>query len=68
MQPESHANTFEELAQIIQEYSKAMFQKGESQPHLQAMSKMRVLVPSHDGMAKQMERKWKVLVAKPDSE
>ena len=48
---EFHANTFEEIAQMSQKHGKEMFQKGDK-AHLQAMSKMRDLMQSEDGMAK----------------
>jgi predicted small metal-binding protein len=47
---EFHANTFEEIAQMSQKHGKEMFQKGDN-AHLQAMSKMRDLMQSEDGMA-----------------
>lgn len=63
---EFHANTFEEIAQMSQEHGKEMFQKCDK-PHLQAMSKMKDLMHSKDGMAKWMEGKRKEFEAKPDA-
>lgn len=62
---EFHANTFEEMARMSQDHGKEMFQKGDK-PHLQAMSEMRNLMQSTDGMAKWMEGKRKEFEAKPD--
>ncbi len=45
------ANTFEEMAQMSQIHGKEMFQKGDT-PHLQAMTEMRNLMQSSDGMAR----------------
>ena len=63
---EFHANTFEEMAQMSQNHGKEMFQKGDK-PHLQAMSEMRNLMQSADGMAKWMDGKRKEFEAKPDT-
>jgi hypothetical protein len=63
---EFHTNTFEEMAQMSQEHGKEMFQKGD-EPHLHAMSKMKALMQSEDGMAKWMEGKRKEFEAKLDS-
>ena len=60
---EFHADTFEEIAQMSQKHGKEMFQKGDK-AHLQAMSKMRDLMQSEDGMAKWMESKRKEFEAK----
>jgi hypothetical protein len=62
---EFHGNTFEEIAQMSQKHGKEMFQKGDK-AHLQAMSKMRDLMQSEDGMAKWMESKRKEFEAKPN--
>ena len=62
---EFHANTFEEIAQMSQKHGKEMFQKGDK-AHLQAMSKMRDLMQSEDGMAKWMESKRKEFEIKPN--
>src|SRR5438093_10389110 len=62
---EFHANTFEEIAQMSQKHGKEMFQKGDK-AHLQAMSKMRDLMQSEDGMTKWMESKRKEFEAKPN--
>jgi len=62
---EFHANTFEEIAQMSQKHAKEMFQKGDK-AHLQAMSKMRDLMQSEDGMTKWMESKRKEFEAKPN--
>lgn len=61
---EFHANTFEEIAQMSQDHGKEMFQKGDK-PHLQAMSEMRNLMQSADGMATWMESKRREFEAKP---
>lgn len=44
-----------------------MFQKGDKE-HLQAMSKMRNLMQTEDGMAKWMESKRKEFAAKPNKQ
>src|SRR5262245_5015365 len=63
---EFHANTFEEIAQMSQRHGKEMFQRGDT-AHLEAMSKMREVMQSADGMTKWMERKRKEFEAKPDT-
>ena len=64
---EFRANTFEELARLSQDHGKEMFLKGDA-PHLQAMSEMKTLMQSSDGMARWMEGKRKAFDAKPDME
>ena len=49
---------------MSQKHGKEMVQKGDK-AHLQAMSKMRDLMQSEDGMAKWMESKRKEFEAKP---
>ena len=63
---EFHANTFEAMAKLSQEHGKAMFQQGDK-PHLLAMSQMRNLMQSADGMAKWMKDKQKEFDARPDT-
>lgn len=62
---EFQANTFEEIAQMSQKHGKEMFQKGDK-AHLAAMSKMKGLMQSDDGMAQWMANKRKAFEAKPD--
>ena len=62
---EFHAITFEEIAQMSQKHGKEMFQKGDK-PHLDAMSKMKDLMQSEDGLAKWMADKRKTFDAKPN--
>lgn len=61
---EFHANTFDEMAQMSQDHGKEMCQRGD-RPHQQAMSDMRNLMQSADGMTKWMEGKRKEFEAKP---
>ncbi len=63
---EFRASTFDEMAQLSQKHGKEMFQKGDK-PHLEAMTKMRDLTQSEDGMAKWMADKKQKFDAKPDT-
>jgi predicted small metal-binding protein len=62
---EFHADTFEEIAQMSQQHGKEMLQKGDK-AHVEAMSKMRDLMQSEDGMARWMAEKRKEFDSKPD--
>ena len=63
---EFRASTFDEIAQLSQKHGKERFQKGDK-PHLEAMSKMRDLMQSEDGMTKWMADKKQKFDAKPDT-
>lgn len=63
---EFHANTFEEMAQMSQKHGKEMFQAGDK-AHLEAMSAMRDLMQSADGMANWMDVKRREFEAKIDA-
>ncbi len=60
-----HADTFEEIARMSQQHGKEMAQQGDK-PHLDAMSTMRDLMQSEDGMARWMADMRKLFDARAD--
>jgi hypothetical protein len=52
------AQTFEEIAELSKQHGMDMFQKGDK-PHLEAMSKMKVLMQSPEAMQTWFENKRK---------